>query len=82
MEKYFEIIHICKEVSRPDLADFLEDLLSGIKEALDDVEDGDFSECDASSEEEEDLELGIEESEFKVKIDEQGFWSFEFSDEE
>ena len=80
MEKIYELINICDELNRKDLSDLLQDLLSEIKEVLEEVDDEDYSDCDASSEEEE--EEHLEESNYKVKIDSEGFWSFEFSDDE
>jgi len=87
MEKYYEVINLCSEVDRPDLSEFLEDLLGKIKYELEEIEDPDYT---ASSEEEEEEEIDdaevkrtkLEEEDYEVRIDENGFWSFVFSDDE
>ena len=87
MEKYFQVINLCDSFDRNDLSDFLQDLVESIRPILEEVDDSDF-EQDASSSDEE-IEEGdppshkkIEEEDYKVHIDEDGFWSFVFSDEE
>jgi len=85
MEKYYQVINLCNEVDRTDLSEFLEDLLGKIKPELEEIDDPDYS---ASSEEEEDDDEGeppsrkLEEEDYEVRIDENGFWSFVFSDDE
>lgn len=87
MEKYYQVINLCNEVERNDLTEFLEDLLSKIKPELEEIDDPDYT---TSSEEEEDdaIDEGeppsrkIEEEDFEVRIDENGFWSFVFSSDE
>ncbi len=88
MEKYYQVINLCDSVDRNDLSEFLQDLVGEIKPFLEEKDDSDF-EQDASSSDEE-IDEGeppnshkkIEEEDFKVHIDEDGFWSFVFSDEE
>lgn len=90
MERFYEIIDLCDSVDRKDLSEFLQELVESIKPILIEVgeDDSDF-EGDASSSEEE-IEEGeppnshkkIEEEDYKVHIDEDGFWSFVFSEEE
>ena len=90
MEKYYQVINLCNEVDRTDLTEFLEDLLSKIKPELEEIDDPDYdsSDNDASSDEEDDIDEGeppsreIEEEDYEVRIDENGFWSFVFSDDE
>jgi hypothetical protein len=85
MEKYYQVINLCNEVDRTDLSEFLEDLLGKIKPELEEIDDPDYS---ASSEEEEDDDdadqkrTKLEEEDYEVRIDENGFWSFVFSDDE
>ena len=88
MEKYYQVINVCNEVERNDLTEFLQDLLDKIKPELEEIDDPDYT---ASSEEEEDeIDEGeppsrkntIEEEDYEVRIDENGFWSFVFSDDE
>ena len=88
MERLCEIIDLCDSVDRKDLSEFLQGLVETIKPFLEEQEDSDF-EGDASSSDEE-IDEGeppnshkkIEEEDYKVKIDEDGFWSFVFSDDE
>ncbi len=87
MERLCEIIDLCDSVDRKDLSEFLQGLVETIKPFLEEQEDSDF-EGDASSSDEE-IEEGnppshkkIEEEDYKVQIDEDGFWSFVFSDDE
>jgi len=85
MEKYYELMSLCQDLGRVDLSDFLQDLLSEIKEVLEEVDDENYSDADASSEEEieaVDDRKKIAEEDYKVSIDEDGFWSFVFSDDE
>jgi len=86
MEKYYQVINLCNEVDRTDLSEFLEDLLGKIKPELEEIDDPDYS---ASSEEEEEEDddadqkrTKLEEEDYEVRIDENGFWSFVFSDDE
>jgi hypothetical protein len=89
MEKYYQVINLCNEVDRTDLSEFLEDLLGKIKSELEEIDDPDYT---ASSDEEDDAiddaegtqtpSRKIEEEDFEVRIDENGFWSFVFSDDE
>ena len=91
MERLCEIIDLCDSVDRKDLSEFLQGLVETIKPFLEEQEDSDF-EGEASSSDEEIDEGGcvphpnshkkIEEEDYKVKIDEDGFWSFVFSDDE
>jgi len=87
MEKYYQVINLCDSVDRNDLSEFLQDLVESIKPILEEKDDSDFEEEDASSSDES-IDEGepptkkIEEEDFKVHIDEDGFWSFVFSDEE
>ena len=88
MEKYYQVINLCDSLDRNDLSDFLQDLVESIRPILEEVDDSDFEEEDASSSDEE-IEEGlppshkkIEEEDYKVHIDEDGFWSFVFSDDE
>jgi len=87
MEKYYQVINLCESVDRNDLSEFLQELVEQIKPILEEVDDSDY-EVDASSSDEE-IDEGeppshkkIEEEDYKVHIDENGFWSFVFSDEE
>ena len=86
MERLCEIIDLCDSVDRKDLSEFLQGLVETIKPFLEEQDDSDF-EGDASSSDEE-IDEGepplkkIEEEDYKVKIDEDGFWSFVFSDDE
>ena len=88
MERLCEIIDLCDSVDRKDLSEFLQGLVETIKPFLEEQEDSDF-EGDASSSDEE-IDEGeppnshkkIQEEDYKVKIDEDGFWSFVFSDDE
>ena len=87
MEKYYQVINLCDSVDRNDLSEFLQELVEQIKPILEEVDDSDY-EVDASSSDEE-IDEGeppshkkIEEEDYKVHIDENGFWSFVFSDEE
>tara|TARA_R110001632_G_scaffold111304_2_gene222033 strand:+ start:22 stop:273 length:252 start_codon:yes stop_codon:yes gene_type:complete len=83
MERYEEIINICNQIDRKDLGEFLEGLLHKIKSDLEDMDDEDYvSDDDSESEAEDDPLDPLDETEFKVQIDEDGFWSFVFSDEE
>jgi len=84
MEKYYQVINLCNEVDRTDLSEFLEDLLGKIKPELEEIDDPDYT---ASSEEEEEDDADhkrtkLEEEDYEVRIDENGFWSFVFSDDE
>jgi len=90
MERFCEIIDLCDSVDRKDLSEFLQELVDSIKPILEEKDDSDFEGgVDAESSEEE-IEEGeppnshkkIEEEDFKVHIDQDGFWSFVFSDEE
>lgn len=90
MEKYYQVINLCDSVDRNDLSEFLQDLVEQIKPILEEVDDSDF-EQDASSSDQDDSSIDegeppshkkIEEENYKVHIDEDGFWSFVFSDEE
>ena len=88
MERLCEIIDLCDSVDRKDLSEFLQGLVETIKPFLEEQEDSDF-EGEASSSDEE-IDEGeppnshkkIQEEDYKVKIDEDGFWSFVFSDDE
>lgn len=87
MEKYYQVINLCDSVDRNDLSEFLQELVESIRPILEEVDDSDY-EVDASSSDEE-IDEGeppshkkIEEEDYKVHIDENGFWSFVFSDEE
>ena len=90
MEKYYQVIHLCESVDRNDLSEFLQDIIESIKPILEEVEDSDYSsEEDSKSSEDEEIDEGeprshkkIEEEDYKVAIDENGFWSFVFSDDE
>lgn len=86
MERYEEIINICNQIDRKDLGEFLEGLLDKIKSDLEDMDDEDYVSDDDSESEAEDDPLDplseAPETEFRVQIDEDGFWSFVFSDEE
>jgi len=92
MEKYYQVINLCSEVDRKDLSEFLQDLLDMIKPELEEMDDPDYT---ASSDEEEEDEdeiddaegtqtpsRKIEEEDYEVRIDENGFWSFVFSSDE
>jgi len=83
MERYEEIINICNQIDRKDLGEFLEGLLGKIQSELEDMDDEDYSSDDDSESEAGDDPLDpLDETEFRVHIDEDGFWSFVFSDEE
>ena len=95
MEKYYQVINLCESVDRNDLSEFLQDIIESIKPILEEVEDSDYSsEEDSKSSEDEEIDEGgcraaphpshkkIEEEDYKVHIDENGFWSFVFSDDE
>jgi hypothetical protein len=81
MEKYYQVINICSDVDRKDLIEFLEDLLSRIKPNLEEIDDPDYS-SDSESEPDDDPVDPMDETKYKVHIDEDGFWSFVFSDDE
>lgn len=90
MERFCEIIDLCDSVDRKDLSEFLQELVDSIKPILEEKDDSDFEGgVDAESSDEE-IDEGeppnshkkIEEEGFKVHIDQDGFWSFVFSDEE
>jgi len=90
MERFCEIIDLCDSVDRKDLSEFLQELVDSIKPILEEKDDSDFEGgVDAESSDEE-IDEGeppnshkkIEEEDFKVHIDQDGFWSFVFSDEE
>lgn len=89
MEKYYQVINLCDSVDRNDLSEFLQDLVEQIKPILEEVDDSDFEQDASSSDESIDegeppsrADKKIEEENYKVHIDEDGFWSFVFSDEE
>lgn len=86
MERYEEIINICNQIDRKDLGEFLEGLLGKIHNLtceLEDMDDEDYSsDDDSESEAGDDPVDPLDETEFRVHIDEDGFWSFVFSDEE
>ncbi len=87
MERYEEIINICNQIDRKDLGEFLEGLLDKIKSDLEDMDDEDYVSDDDSESESDDCRDAppldpLDETEFRVHIDEDGFWSFVFSDEE
>ena len=82
MERYQEIINICNQIDRKDLGEFLEGLLDKIKSDLEDMDDEDYLGDDSESEADDDTLDTFDETEFRVHIDEDGFWSFVFSDEE
>jgi len=83
MEKYYQVINLCSEVDRTDLSEFLEDLLGKIKPELEEIDDPDYSsDSDASSEPDDDPVDPLDETTYRVHIDEEGFWSFVFSDDE
>jgi hypothetical protein len=90
MEKFYEVIDLCDSVDRKDLSEFLEELVESIKEVLEEKDDSDYSEdSETNSSDDESIDEGeprshkkIEEENYKVRIDENGFWSFVFSDEE
>ena len=93
MEKYYQVINLCDSVDRNDLSEFLQDLVEQIKPILEEVDDSDFEQDASSSDEQDDSSIDegeppsrahkkIEEENYKVHIDEDGFWSFVFSDEE
>ena len=81
MEKYYQVINICSDVDRKDLIEFLEDLLSRIKPNLEEIDDPDYS-SDSESEPDDDPVDPLDETTYRVHIDEDGFWSFVFSDDE
>ena len=81
MEKYYQVINICSDVDRKDLIEFLEDLLSRIKPNLEEIDDPDYS-SDSESEPDDDPVDPLDETTYRVHIDENGFWSFVFSDDE
>ena len=87
MEKYYQVINLCNEVDRTDLSEFLEDLLGKIKPELEEIDDPDYS-SDSQSETsdtegaDDDPVDPLDETTYRVHIDEEGFWSFVFSDDE
>ena len=84
MEKYYQVINLCSEVDRTDLSEFLEDLLGKIKPDLEEIDDPDYSSDSQSetSEPDDDPVDPLDETTYRVHIDEDGFWSFVFSDDE
>ena len=85
MEKYYQVINICSDVDRKDLIEFLEDLLSRIKPNLEEIDDPDYSsdsDSGSTSEPDDDPVDPLDETTYRVHIDENGFWSFVFSDDE
>jgi len=85
MEKYYQVINLCNEVDRTDLSEFLEDLLGKIKPELEEIDDPDYSASSEEEEEDDDADqkrTKLEEEDYEVRIDENGFWSFVFSDDE
>ena len=84
MEKYYQVINLCSEVDRTDLSEFLEDLLGKIKPELEEIDDPDYSTDSQSepSEPDDDPVDPLDETTYRVHIDEDGFWSFVFSDDE
>ena len=85
MEKYYQVINLCSELDRTDLTDFLEDLLSRIKPNLEEIDDPDYSsdsDSGSTSEPDDDPVDPLDETTYRVHIDENGFWSFVFSDDE
>lgn len=92
MERFYEIIDLCDSVDRKDLSEFLQELVESIKHILIEVgeDDSDYEGSVAAESSEEEIEEGeppnshkkIEEEDYKVHIDEDGFWSFVFSDDE
>ncbi len=87
MEKYYQVINLCSEVERTDLSEFLEDLLGKIKPELEEIDDPDYS-SDSQSETsdtggaDDDPVDPLDETTYRVHIDQEGFWSFVFSDDE
>ncbi len=85
MERYEEIINLCNKIDRKDLGEFLEGLLDKIRLDLEDMDDDDYSSEDL---EESESEAGdepvdpLDETTYRVHVDEDGFWSFVFSDDE
>ena len=91
MEKYYQVINLCSEVDRKDLSEFLQDLLDMIKPELEEMDDPDYTaSSDEEEEDEDEIDEGeppsrknkIEEEDYEVRIDENGFWSFVFSSDE
>ena len=84
MEKYYQVINLCSEVDRTDLSEFLEDLLGKIKPDLEEIDDRDYSSDSQSetSEPDDDPVDPLDETTYRFHIDEEGFWSFVFSDDE
>ena len=84
MEKYYQVINLCSELDRTDLTEFLEDLLGKIKPNLEEIDDPDYSSDSESqtSEPDDDPVDPLDETTYRVHIDEEGFWSFVFSDDE
>lgn len=86
MEKYYQVINLCSDVDRKDLSEFLEDLLGKIRNNLEEIDDPDYgsddSDSGSTSEPDDDPVDPLDESTYRVHIDEEGFWSFVFSDEE
>jgi len=83
MEKYYQVINLCSELDRPDLTEFLEDLLGKIKPNLEEIDDPDYSsDSDSGSEPDDDPVDPLDETTYRVHIDDEGFWSFVFSDDE
>ncbi len=87
MEKYYQVINLCSEVERTDLSEFLQDLLGKIKPELEEIDDPDYS-SDSQSETsdtggaDDDPVDPLDETTYRVHIDQEGFWSFVFSDDE
>lgn len=88
MEQYQEIINICHNLDRKDLSELLEGLLDKIQSELEDMDDSDYGsdDSDASSPPSEGPEDPpfdpLDETTYRVHIDDDGFWSFVFSDDE
>ena len=83
MERYEEIINLCNQIDRKDLGEFLEGLLDKIRLDLEDMDDDDYSSGDESESEAGDEPVDpMDETEYRVHVDEDGFWSFVFSDDE
>jgi hypothetical protein len=90
MEKYYQVINLCSEVDRKDLSEFLQDLLDMIKPELEEMDDPDYTASSEEEEDEDEIDEGeppsrkntIEEENYEVRIDENGFWSFVFSSDE
>jgi len=76
MEKYYQVINLCNEVDRTDLSEFLEDLLGKIKPELEEIDDPDYTASSEEEEEEDDADhkrTKLEEEDYEVRIDENGF---------